>query len=75
MLWDAGVGQLQQDFSCAFHNVQQVSALVALPDQVLSVAEGTFRQARLQHLEQVILHKYQDQDDETTTCTWKVLKS
>ena len=55
MLCDARVGQLQKHFSAALQDVEQVRALVALPDQVLPVAEGTLCQARLQHLQQVVL--------------------
>ena len=55
VLCDAGVGQLQEDFGAALQDVEQVRALVALPDQVLPVAEGALCQAGLQHLQQVVL--------------------
>ena len=57
VLRDAGIRQLQQDFSRALHDVQEVGSLVALPDQVLPVAEGALRQSRLQNLQQMVLHK------------------
>ena len=59
MLCDAGIGQLQEDFSAALQDVEQVRALVALPNQVLPVAEGTLCQAGLQHFQQVVLQATQ----------------
>ena len=55
MLCDAGIGQLQEDFCVAFQDVEQVRALVALPDQILPIAEGALCQAWLQYLQQVVL--------------------
>lgn len=53
----AGVGKLEQHFNRALQDVEQVRALVSLPDQVLAIAEHPLCQARPQNLQQMILQK------------------
>lgn len=56
MLADAGVGKLEQDLCRPLQDVQQVGALVALPDQILPIAEGALGQPWFQDLQQMVLH-------------------